>query len=197
MHLRFLFHAAVATIITSPVYCTSTTLVSAPISKRPTPSQGPPTPASTKSCYQGLLSNVQFNRDAAASQISNLCNDLHKQKIVLTHDNPNIPTTNPFDKDLKATGPSIADQGKVLHVHPEWMRDACDNNNNFVEVNFGTMTVEECTAPLMEALDDCEFGCPWAIALGALARVNANHVCNWVPIFRIQLRPRFGNGVVW
>ena len=135
-------------------------------SARPEPVSQPP-PLATgalriEECFTGELSNQRFSRDAAASIISDVCDDLIKHSVVFgPNDNRHLPSGAPFDGDSRKQGAQVANASAILYVHPDFMAGACPGpvtstgQAALLTTNFGKVSKQDCMAPFLMALDGC------------------------------------------
>lgn len=133
----------------------------------PAPAVAPPPPLATNAlaieqCFTGQLSNRQFSRDAAVSMISAVCNDLITHSVVFgPNDQRSLPSGAPFDDDSRKQGPQVANASAILFVHPNFMAGACPGpvtstgQAALLTTNFGTVSMDDCMAPFLMALDGC------------------------------------------
>lgn len=129
-----------------------------PGSNTATPAPAPANPGLT--CNSGAPFK-QYNRDASVTQITKVCNDLHNGKVVLSQSGQSLmPSGPPYDNDNQISGSKVADNGATLIASLSWALEGCADQNAPADVNFGTMSVDDCVKAFQIPLDGCKFPYP-------------------------------------
>lgn len=117
----------------------------------PKPSEPPTPPKPEKKCYTSDGYKA-FSRDAAFDLAKRVCEQLHDRKTVISKDGDSLP---PSDIEYWRKGNNIAADGADLIINPNWAQSGCQDQNAPTEVDFGKMSVDECTGTFMEVVDGC------------------------------------------
>lgn len=96
---------------------------------------------------------VLFDRTKALNQITKICTDFHNDKVVLSQNGISLPPSQ-YDTEEQIDG--AAASGATLVMNPVWSLEACEDQNNPTEADFGAWTVDQCVGYFMTAVDSCE-----------------------------------------
>lgn len=116
---------------------------------QPKPSE-PPKPV--KECNPVDGKYKAFSRDAAFDLAKRVCEQLHDRKTVISQDGDHLP---PTDIEYWRKGDNIAADGADLIINPNWALSGCQDINAPTQIDFGAMSVDECTGTFLEVVDGC------------------------------------------
>jgi hypothetical protein len=113
----------------------------------------PPAPQLKLKCNTG--SNYKkFSRGTAKDTINGICNKLHTNAVVLSQSGNSLPPSS-LDDIFRKSGKDIAESGATLVIDSNWPLTGCGDESNPQDVNFGSMSVDECVGTFLVAMDSC------------------------------------------
>jgi hypothetical protein len=118
---------------------------------QPKPSEPPTPPKPEKQCNTADGYKA-FSRDAAFDLAKRVCEQLHDRKTVISQEGDHLP---PTDIEYWRKGDDIAADGADLVINPNWALSGCQDQNAPTQIDFGAMSVDECTGTFMEVVDGC------------------------------------------
>lgn len=115
------------------------------------PELAEPTPPLLE-CNSSDGSYKKFSRDKALDAITSMCEKFHEGKLVLSKGGLGMP-----GREYEDLGQieGVAEDDATLVIGPVWSLNGCADPENPTDLDFGVMSVEDCTGYFLHAVDGC------------------------------------------